>query len=215
MSQVRSFNPLRWFFQLPFTLLLLLILATVAVLTNSHASDLSARWQGRLGVSARDIWRARWPRIFTAALVTKGGWVFGEALVMSALAVGVAEWMTSARRAAATFWGVHLLTFLAEAILIIWPLHRLGRKTSTALAATRDVGPSAGYFGALGLIVARLARPWRALAGTAIFAILVAAFFVPVRPDGSGQTQAEPKLFADLAHLIAFPLGWLTSVWER
>jgi|GEM_PF-986158 len=215
MSHARLPRAFRWLGRFPFTILLLTILAVAAFLTNSHAGDLSARWQRRLGVSARDIWKASWLRLITAALVTKGGWVFAEALAMIALAVGVAEWLTSTRRAAATFWGVHLLTFLTEATLIIWPLHRWGGRSGAVLALTRDVGPSAGYFGAIGLVVARLKSPWHRLAGSAVEAILLIAFFLPARPDASGKTQPESKLFADLAHFIAFPLGWWSAAWSR
>ena len=210
-----AFRRFGWVLRFPFTLLLLATLTAVAVLTNSHTGELSARWQRRLGISARDVWKARWPRIVTAALVTKGGWVFAEALAMIALAVGAVEWMAGTRRAAATFWGVHLLTFLAEPILIIWPLQKLGGAPGTALARTRDVGPSAGYFGALGTAAARLDRPWRWLAGAGVLVALVAAFFIPARPGANGKSQAESKLFADLAHIIAFPLGWLLSAWAR
>ncbi len=61
-----AFGRFGWLLRFPFTLLLLATVTAVAVLTNSHVGDLSAHWQRRLGMSARDVWNARWPRIFTA-----------------------------------------------------------------------------------------------------------------------------------------------------
>lgn len=50
--------------------------------------------------------------MFISALVTSGGVVFWEALFFIAFAVGLAEWLTGWKRAAATFLGVHLLALM-------------------------------------------------------------------------------------------------------
>jgi hypothetical protein len=75
------------------------------------------------------------------------------------------------------------------------------------LALERDVGPSAGYFGCLGLVCARLPGRWRWLSGGAILTGLVGAILFPAQ---AGESEAM-KLLADFAHLIAFPLGWFSS----
>ena len=179
-----------------------------ALATNTHTNDLSPHWLNRLGFAPADVWLLRWERLFTSALITGGGRVFWQALAMVALSVGVAEWVAGTRRAIATFWGVHLLTLLIEALLIAWPLHQLGPPFGTALVVARDVGPSAGYFGCLGLACARFPRKqWGQAAGLLIFLSLVWTIFQPARIGQDGTV----KFFADLAHIIAFPLGWLSS----
>lgn len=191
----------------PFTLLMLAVLGATAVFTNTHLSTLTKGWLARLGYAPRDLWLFNWQRLITSTLVTFGQSVFWQAMGMIALAVGAAEWLTGTKRTAVTFWGVHLATLLSESLLIALPLHLSGSATGTALILARDVGPSAGYFGCLGLASRRLPRPWSWLSGTAVLVALIIALFQAPRV---GQGTAV-KLAADLAHLIAFPLGWLTG----
>jgi hypothetical protein len=199
---------LRVFRRLPFTLFMLAVLLLVGWLTDTHAgADLSAHWLNRLGYAPRDLWRLNWGRFLSSPLVTSGGWVFWLALVMVALTSGAAEWLTSTRRAALTFWGVHIATLLIESLGLSLLLKRFGLAQAAALFIARDVGPSAGYFGSLGLALTCLPKPWRWLAGGAVLLFLVVSLFLPPRP---GETEAV-KLAADIAHLIAFPLGWLTA----
>jgi hypothetical protein len=187
---------------------MLFLLGAGALLTNTHTDNLTPYWLNRLGFAPVDVWVLRWQRLFTSALVTSGGWIFWQAAGMIALAVGAAEWLAGTKRAIATFWGVHLATLLLESLLIALPLHHLGFTGGTALLVARDVGPSAGYFGCLGLACVRFPRKrWGQLAGVLIFLSLIWTLFQPPR---AGQDDTV-KLFADLAHLIAFPLGWLSS----
>jgi hypothetical protein len=194
--------------RVPFTLIMLVALLTGALATNSHMDELSSRWLNRLGFAPSDLWFWRWERLFSSALVTNGGWVFGQALAMVALVVGVAEWLAGTRRAIVTFWGIHLLTLIIESLLIAWPLHLLGSPFGTSLAVAGDVGPSAGYFGCLGLACARFPqRRWGQATGLFIFTGLGWAMLQPAR---AGEDRTV-KFSADLAHLLAFPLGWLSS----
>lgn len=126
---------------------------------------------------------------------------------MMTFAVGLAEWLAGSIRTLFTFWGIHLVTLLAESWLIAWPLHQWGDTEARMLAYARDVGPSAGYFACLGLACALLHGKWRWSAGIIWVGLLIALFL----PASSIEEQAV-KLSADLAHLIAFSLGWL-SVW--
>jgi hypothetical protein len=139
--------------------------------------------------------------------VTSGGSIFWLALVMVAFTSGTAEWIYGSWRAALTFWSVHLITLVLESMLFLLPLHQLGFTQARTLFFSRDVGPSAGYMGSLGLVTTFLPKPWRWVAFGIIFAFLVISLFLP---PGAGETQAI-KLSADLAHLIAFPLGWMTA----
>jgi hypothetical protein len=72
----------------------------------------------------------------------------------------------------------------------------------------RDVGPSAGFFGCLGLVSERLPGKWRWISGGLIWSALIATAFLAPQPGES----AVVKLWADLAHIIAFTLGWLSGI---
>jgi hypothetical protein len=198
--------------RIPFTLLMLGLLLLAAWWTHSYIEDLAMSWINRFGFAPRDFWLLRWERLILSALVTSGGSVFWVALGMVAFTSGVAEWTTGTWRAALTFWGVHLATLLIESLIFILPLHRLGFTQARALFFSRDVGPSAGFMGSLGLVSSGLPRPWRWVAFNVILLFLLVSLFLPPRV---GETQAV-KLSADLAHLIAFPLGWVSSsLWPK
>ena len=133
--------------------------------------------------------------------------VFWEALFFVAFVVGLAEWMTGWKRTAATFWGVHLLALVIVSIIISLSLHQLKSIGFEASELARDVGPSAGYFACLGLVSARMKRPWDWVSGSIILAVFAVALFLP--PEAGESVHV--KFSADLAHLLAYPLGWLSS----
>jgi hypothetical protein len=192
----------------PFTLVMIGLLLLVAWWTHSYIEVLAERWINRFGYAPRDLWFFRWDRLILSALVTSGGSVFWIALGMVAFTSGTAERVTGTRRAALTFWGVHLATLLIQSLVFSLPLHQLGFSQARALFFSRDVGPSAGYMGSLGLVSARLPKPWRWITFGAVLLFLLVSLFLPPR---QGETYVV-KLSADLAHLLAFPLGWISSI---
>jgi hypothetical protein len=197
----------RFITRLPFTLIMLASLIITSLVTNTTFQSITRHWLNRTGFAPNDLWYWRFERMITSALVTSGGWVFWEALFYIALAVGLAEWLTGWKRTAATFWGVHLLVLVLISAIISLTLHQLRTMGLEATEVARDVGPSAGYFACLGLASARLKRPWHWISGSILFALFIITLFMPV----SVGESAEIKFSADLAHLLAFPLGWLSS----
>ena len=193
--------------RIPFTLVMVGLLLLVAWGTHSFFQELARTWVSQLGFAPRDFWFFRWERLLLSALVTSGGSIFWLALVMVGFTSGVAEWMTGSWRATVAFWGVHLVTLVLESLMFLLPLRQLGFIQARALFFSRDVGPSAGYMGSLGYVTAFLPKPWRWVAFGSILVFLIVSLFLPPRP---GETQAI-KLSADLAHLLAFPLGWVAS----
>ncbi|MGD8403595.1 MAG: hypothetical protein PVJ21_08035 [Anaerolineales bacterium] len=190
----------------PFTLTMLALLGLTALWTNTHTGTISAEWLDRLGFAPLDLLALNLGRLFTSALVTSGGRVFWEALGMVAFAVGLSEWLAGSRRAALTFWGVHFSTLLIESLFVALPVHLAGSTLGSLIALTRDVGPSAGYFGALGLVSAHLKSPWNLISGGVILVALEIALL-----HVSGNNTLGMEVGADIAHIIAFPLGWYSS----
>jgi len=194
--------------RLAFTLAMLVCLIIAALVTNTHVEPITSQWLNRIGFAPNDLWYWRLERMFTSALVTSGGKVFWQALFFVTFAVGLANWMTGSMRAAATFWGGHLLTLILLSLIVSLaadPLRNIGLET---VELERDVGPSAGYFACLGLVSARLRRPWNWISGGGLFLAFAVTLFLP---PGSGES-AQIKFLADLAHLLAFPLGWLSCL---
>jgi len=190
-----------------FTLFMLVGLVLVSVLTNTTFEAITHHWLQRTGFSPNDLWYWRLERIITSAFVTAGGKVFWEAIFFVGFAVGLAEWLTSWKRTAVTFWGIHLLALTLLSLIISLAIHQLRAFGLEASEAARDVGPSAGYFACLGLVSARVKRPWNLVSGAALFTVLVITLFLPA----SAGESAQLKFSADLAHLLAFPLGWFSS----
>lgn len=193
--------------RIPFTLLMLAGLVIGALVTNTYFQSITHQWLNRTGFAPNDLWYWRLERMFTSALVTSGGVIFWEALFFIAFGVGLAEWMTDWKRAAVTFWGVHLLSLTLLSLIVSLAAHQLRNIGLEATEMARDVGPSAGYFACLGLVSARLKRPWNWISGSVLLLIFAITLFIPPQ---IGE-NARIKFSADLAHLLAFPLGWLSS----
>jgi len=193
--------------RIPFTLVMVGLLLLVAWGTHSFFQELARTWVGRLGFAPRDFWFFRWERLILSALVTSGGSIFWFGLAMVGFTSGLTEWMSGSWRAVLTFWGVHLVTLVLESLMFLLPLHQLGFIQVRALFFSRDVGPSAGYMGSLGYVTSFLPKAWRWVVFGSIVVFLIVSLFLPPRP---GETQAV-KLSADMAHLLAFPLGRLIA----
>ena len=192
----------------PFTLLTLAGLFMAALMTNTTFQNITHHWLNRTGFAPNDLWYARIERMFSSALVTSGGVVFWEALFFVIFAVGLAEWLTGWKRAAATFWGVHMMTLILLSLIISLGIHQLRDFGLEAAEVARDVGPSAGYFACLGLVSAQIKRPWNWVNGGLLFAMFVITLLMPA---AAGE-NAQIKFSADLAHMLAFPLGWFSSL---
>jgi hypothetical protein len=204
-----SFSVVR---RLPCTITLVLLLVFMALVTETHIKPLTLDWLNLLGFGAHDLWYLRLERLFTSAVVTQGGRGFWGALGMLAFSVGLAEWLAGTWKTLFTFIGVHLLTLVLEALLI-GLAQPLNNEQALALFWVRDVGPSAGYFGCLGLACASLPHPWRWLSAGVVMALLIGGLIVPI----SGNALDLTSLSANFAHLLAFPMGFAFAnlKWRR
>lgn len=202
---------LRFLGRLPFTLVMLAIIAALAVLTDTIDDPLAPGWLDEVGFAPAHLSPSEWLRIFTSAVITHGEDTLLVALVMVALCVGSSERLHGTLLTAATFWGVHLLTLLSVALLVAYPLQWFDQLSGAALVPANDVGPSAGYYGCLGLALTVLAARYRGwvlgLVGIWLLVrMLIAYVHVIALPAG---------FTADLAHLIAFALGCVIGLARR
>lgn len=98
---------------IPFTLLMLTIMACVAVATQTHVGSITANDLQRHGFSPSLLPALEWHRLVTSAFVTSGGTTFYGSFSMLAVCVGAAEVLYGTRRVLVMFWASHLLTLIA------------------------------------------------------------------------------------------------------
>jgi hypothetical protein len=198
--------------RVPFTLLTLAVLATFGLWTRAAYSELPGHAIDQVGFAPRDLLGLGWGRLVNSALFTHGELEFWVAVAMVLVAVGVAEWFAGTAFAAITFWGVHVATLVVESLLVALPMKLAGLALGAQIVGLRDVGPSAGYVGALGVVCAMLPGRWRYVASGAVLGVLL---YIGFAPDVDDLSMAA-IWSATIAHLIAFPLGFVAYVaWRR
>jgi membrane associated rhomboid family serine protease len=183
------------------TMVLLVVLVGLA--TATHLDRLQPALMKRFGFAPLHLPHGEFFRLVTSAFLTLGGWSFYRSLAMLAVCVGLSEWRAGTWRTALTFWGVHLATLTILSLLFAFPAFEREALWHKLLAAEHDAGPSAGYYGCLGLLCQKQ-TPWRSrwmyciIGGLLIVRLVWSVLTPPPRPSPLG---------ADIAHLIAFPLG--------
>ena len=187
----------------PFTCLMLASLTAAGVYARTHVGPLDADFHRHVGSSAHLLSRGELHRVVTSLFFTAGGWQFYTSLLMFAGAVGWLEATAGTRVAAVAFTSIHGVTVVAMAIGIGLLNTLATSHRGSLLWSMTDVGPSAGYYGCLGIALGRLGLNNRPLLILAVLTILVArVIWSSYQLSESGRMMS-----ADLAHLIAFPLG--------
>ena len=191
----------------PVTLTLLLVLVVVGLLTGSawHAvpryviHDAGFRPTDGLSLDLRRLLSAPW--------FTIDPWSLLQALVLTGLGVGLLERRAGSWWAALAFLGLHVLSFLTMALFyVLLP-------TAGLIRNARDIGASAGYFGALAAVLAMTPR-WRwlvpafALVTLVIWLDTAAAHDVLGRDVNAGAEHLMTVLYGGTA-------GWLAGVRGR
>ncbi len=194
----------------PFTVAMLLSLAVVGVYLRSHVGLLDADVHRRVGFSTGHLLAGQFHRLFGSLLFTAGGWRFYASLGMLTVSVGWAESAFGTVRTMLTFFGAHLATSLILGLVVAIPLTLVGSPWGKLLFYASDVGPSAGYYGCLGLAMTTLSREKR-------YYVVVVLIVLLVRLGQAAVTLPEQgrALSANLAHLIAFLLAIATASWLR
>lgn len=197
--------------RLPLTLATLVVVFVVHGVVESHFGSQAVSWRQAFGLAPADLVGREWYRLVTSFLVTGADLSFYLSVLMLAGCLGSAEWLCGSKRTLLTFLGVHLVTLLGIWLLIAWPLATMGVIGGRLLFYTRDVGPSAGYYGCLGLAVAVSQPKLRSGLGMAILVLLL----VRVVWSWLELPEQGQRLTADLAHLISFPLGAYSAIFWR
>jgi len=192
--------------RVPFTLVMLVVIAAVGLTTATHLDRLRPSLLRQFGFAPFHfrpsfLHAGELVRLLTSVFLTHGGQSFYASLAMIAVCVGLAEKRVGTWRAALTFWGVHLATLLIQSLLLAIPARHLDVLWVNLLNTEHDVGPSAGYYGCLGLVCQKQSEPRRRMLLAIIGGILIS------RLIWTALTSRRTPLAADIAHLIAFPLG--------
>lgn len=191
----------------PFTIVMLVVIAAVGLTTATHLDRLPGSLLRRFGFAPFHLHRLHLHggdlvRLLTSAFLTHGGQMFYWSLAMIAVCVGLAEKRVGTWRAVLTFWGVHLATLVIQCLLLAISARHLDVLWINLLQAEHDVGPSAGYYGCLGLVCQKQSEPRRRMLLALVGGILLSRLiWTAVSRD------RHVSLAADIAHLIAFPLG--------
>jgi apolipoprotein N-acyltransferase len=138
---------------------------------------------------------------------TSGGWHFYCSLVMFTFAVGWVELIQGTYIALTAFFGIHLVTILLMLAGIALFTRLINSHRGNLLWYARDVGPSAGYYGCLGLAISHL-QP-----SVTLPIVVTISSILGLRLLWSSYLAAEEgrTMSADIAHMLAFPLGVIFS----
>ncbi|MCP4189139.1 MAG: hypothetical protein GY768_00775 [Planctomycetaceae bacterium] len=194
------------FRRLLLTIALLVIMCLAGIISGSYSEALSNAWYEKWGSSPAELQQGHWLELFSSMAFTTGGSSFYFSVIMLAICVGTAELQFGFTRTLTTFFGVHVVTLVVIATGITIAA-RLQISLGETLYYVMDVGPSAGYYGCLGLVIGSRKPTVRRLALIVIMGVLTArlawsAFYLP---------ENGRMLSADVAHAIAFPLGLFSA----
>lgn len=186
-----------------FTLSMLAVLVVAGVYSHSHLGTLDTVFYERMGHSAHLLWLGVLHRILTSVVFTSGGWQFYSSLAMFGLSVGWLEWQCGTLTTVLVFFDAHVTTLALMFLGMALENWIVQSQPGSLLWFTRDVGPSAGYYGCLGLAVMMQSTAPRNAIIIAILSVLILRFgYSAYHLHESARTMS-----ADVAHLIAFSMG--------
>jgi len=191
----------------PVTLTFVLALLAVGLATGSAWHGAPRDVIRAAGFRPSDALALEMGRLFTAAWFTTGPWSLVQALALTAVGVGLLERRFGSAWAALAFLGLHAIAFLSLTLLYVLP--GMGGLVRNA----RDVGASAGYFGALALGLGATPR-WRWLVPSFAAALALQWLATVTSSDAPGRV-----VNASAEHLFTVVYGggagWLLGIRAR
>ncbi|HET7037896.1 MAG TPA: DUF2156 domain-containing protein [Thermomicrobiaceae bacterium] len=188
---------LGWLARAPFTLALLATMLALGIATGSIRQQLpGTQLLARVGFGLPALRHGQLYTLLACIPFALYPWMLATITLLVVLFMLPYEVVAGTRRAALVFLTCQLAGYLLAALLVAWPLSALGLGWGRYLASARDVGPSAGAFGAAAALVWYLPGRLRLPGGLALFAYL-------------GGFLALTHRVWDVEHLIAAALGLL------
>ena len=198
-SSSRAASPIPWPRRYPVTLVLLAVLLATGLATGSAWHTLPRMFIREAGFRPSDALTLDLGRLLGAAWFTTDPWCLVQALALTGLGVGLVERRLGSAWAAIAFLGLHALSFLSLALLYLVPA------TEGLVRNARDVGASAGYFGALALALAAMPR-WRWL--VPVLALVAAVSWLDT---AAVQRVLGRDVNAGVEHLFTLVYGGLAG----
>jgi hypothetical protein len=200
-----------WIGRWPFTISAVTAVLVMAWVSGVHWNPIPQATQREFGFSAEQLLAGEFWRVFCSLFITSGGWHFFLSVAMLTTATGLAEYHCGSWRTVTAFVGIHVATLMIMSLLLL-PLWAMDSWRGELMATARDVGPSAGYYGCLGMALASWPTRWRWQTIAAVAAVLSARWVWSVNT----VPAAGHAMLADTAHLIALALGIaLSYMWIR
>lgn len=187
--------------QFPATIICLVFLILEGLVHGTWSGPLADSVRAILGHSASHMSNGAWDRILSSLFVTGDPLHLFLALIMILFCVGTLERQAGSWIAIASFLIVHLLTLLIQSSILLIVHAWVDQEWSLRWSITPDVGPSAGYYGCLGVVIARWQSPARRWMALTILGILLIRWIVTSLIFDDSHFQS------DMAHAIAFPVG--------
>lgn len=186
-----------------FTISAVIALAAFSIASDSYWNPLSDQWRQTLGFAPKNLLDFQWHRLFTSLVLTAGEWKFIASFVMLGFCVGSVEKAYGTWRVFLLFLASHLAVLLTFSAVVLVATFTFQSDWATRLATTRDIGPSAGYYGCLGAILTR----WPFKISLPGFALIIIVLVLRLSMSASRMPDDASVFSADLAHLLALPLG--------
>lgn len=180
--------------RLPFTLFFLLVMVVSNLLAGTLDGILPSAALIKWGISHNDVRDGEVFRLVTGTFLSHDLGMFLRQILFATTVIGAYEWVSGCRRAAITFVSIDIVGTLLVLFVIVPTFVTVHPSVDVQALAVHDVGMSAGGFGLLGALIARLTQRWLILVAVCL------AIFVKV--------WISFDLIADSAHLVCLFLGF-------
>jgi len=188
---------------LPVTLGLMVLILATGFIQGTWYEQLTGENRALFDYSPQHIMDGAWHRIISSFPLTGDPSHLGTAVLMTLLCVGWLELLQGSATTLAVFSGVHVSTAIIKGLMLSRGLAWSSIPSTSWRIASHVVGPSAGFYGCLGVCIFLLPKTMRVWF---IFVIMVVLALRLIIGIGSAR-RTDTLIRSDLAHLIAFSLG--------
>lgn len=194
LCRLKSTKDAPMLLRLPFTLFFLLVMVVSNLVAGTLDGILPPSALVKWGISHDSVREGEVFRLVTGTFLSHDLGMFLRQILFAATVIGAYEWVSGSRRAAITFVSIDIVGTMLVLFVILPALVTFHPSVDIEALAVHDVGMSAGGFGLLGALIARLTQHWLIL-----FAVCVAIFV---------KVWISFDLIADAAHLVCLFLGF-------